>query len=295
MARPARHGLVASLAPGRSLFLAVLLSLVFFAAAAVIKPPLTPVKVAFLTDCAKYSNWQSLSMIFSFKMSGQPGTLTRVMCCSPESMEKYPKELLEEVETHIAPSYTIHPVTHDNYAAYNKPEAVIDWLQHATPKEEWVLVLDSDMIMRRPFLVEVMQPKKGLAIGARYTYMIGVNNELALRHIPEVVPRNDTLAGPSGRRGDQVGGFFFYQRDDLKRMSTLWLKYTEDVRADDMVRRMHEHSTRGHGMHNAPLGRMCMRHATGHACRARATHACDMQCMRTSRVHGTQGFSPYMP
>ena len=54
-------------------------------------------------------------------------------------------------------------------------------------------------------------------------------------HKTEILPRNDTLAGPRGRRADQVGGFFFIHRDDLKRMSTLWLKYTEDVRADDMV------------------------------------------------------------
>lgn len=53
--------------------------------------------------------------------------------------------------------------------------------------------------------------------------------------VSEVLPRNDTLAGPYGRRGDQVGGFFFVHRDDLKRMSTLWLKYTEDVRFDDMA------------------------------------------------------------
>jgi len=33
----------------------------------------------------------------------------------------------------------------------------------------------------------------------------------------------------------QVGGFFFIQRDDLKLMSPLWLKYTEDVRADPEV------------------------------------------------------------
>ena len=32
----------------------------------------------------------------------------------------------------------------------------------------------------------------------------GVANELAPRHIPEVTPRNDTLAGPMGRRADQV-------------------------------------------------------------------------------------------
>ena len=34
----------------------------------------------------------------------------------------------------------------------------------------------------------------------------------------------------------QVGGFFFIHRTDLKRMSKGWLKYTEDVRADPLVR-----------------------------------------------------------
>jgi hypothetical protein len=64
-------------------------------------------------------------------------------------------------------------------------------LQHVTPEEEYVLVLDSDMIQRRPFLVEVMKPKLGLAVGARYTYMIGVNNELALRHVPGAYDQAD--------------------------------------------------------------------------------------------------------
>ena len=33
----------------------------------------------------------------------------------------------------------------------------------------------------------------------------GVNNELALKYIPAVEPRDDTFAGPKGRRADQVG------------------------------------------------------------------------------------------
>ena len=33
----------------------------------------------------------------------------------------------------------------------------------------------------------------------------GVNNDLALKYIPTVEPRDDTLAGPKGRRADQVG------------------------------------------------------------------------------------------
>lgn len=164
MARSRHHARAASTHPhARMLLLALLVQL----AVPLAHSSHQPVHVAFLTDCSKYSNWQSLAMIFSWKMSGQPGKLTRVMCCSEEDVKKYPPSLLDEVETHIAPSYTIHPVTGDAYAAYNKPEAVIDWLEHVTPEEEYVLVLDSDMILRRPFLVEEMQPGPGLAIGNR--------------------------------------------------------------------------------------------------------------------------------
>lgn len=41
-------------------------------------------------------------------------------------------------------------------------------------------------------------------MSAYFGYLKGVSNELALKHVPYVVPRNDTLAGPHGRRGDQV-------------------------------------------------------------------------------------------
>eukprot|EP00198_Chlamydomonas_reinhardtii_P007590 XP_001696927.1 predicted protein [Chlamydomonas reinhardtii] len=193
----------------------------------------TGVHVAFLTDCQMYSDWQSVGAAFSFKMSGQPGSVIRVMCCSEEQAKNYNKGLLGMVDTWVAPDATHSKRTGDRYAAYNKPEAVIDWLDHNVPKHDYVLVLDSDMVLRRPFFVENMGPRKGLAVGARYTYMIGVANELAVRHIPHVPPRNDTLAGPFGRRADQVGGFFFIHKDDLKAMSHDWLKFSEDVRVDD--------------------------------------------------------------
>ena len=44
----------------------------------------------------------------------------------------------------------------------------------------------------------------GWAVSAFFGYLKGVNNELALKHVPEVLPRSDSLAGPVGRRGDQV-------------------------------------------------------------------------------------------
>lgn len=109
-------------------------------------------------------------------------------------------------------------------------------------------------------------------MSAFYGYLQGVENELALKHVPHVVPRNDTLAGPVGRRGDQVssstdlyvkffsqivaegvcsircpslisgaqcdqvGGFTVMRREDLTQVLPLWIKYTEDVRADPEVR-----------------------------------------------------------
>ena len=50
----------------------------------------------------------------------------------------------------------------------------------------------------------------------RYWYMDGVANDLALRHIPEVPPRNDTLAGPYGRRGDQVAAWLETRNSNLQ-------------------------------------------------------------------------------
>lgn len=126
------------------------------------------------------------------------------MCCTPEEARHYKRDMLGVVKTHIAPSFTVHPRTGDVYAAYNKPEAVVDWLQHVTPAEDWVVVLDSDMLLRRPFLPSDFNLTRGWAISARYDYMIGVNNELADRHIPEIPKRNDSLAGPLGRRSDKV-------------------------------------------------------------------------------------------
>ena len=99
---------------------------------------------------------------------------------------------------------------------------------------------------------------------------------MALRHIAEVKPKEDTLAGPFGRRSDQVktharmppgvlefihvacavlrtpwlpdglpimlgialqvSGFALMTTHDAKRVAQYWLKYTEDVRNDDQAR-----------------------------------------------------------
>ncbi|GBF90906.1 hypothetical protein Rsub_03761 [Raphidocelis subcapitata] len=199
-------------------------------------PPAVPgaVHTVFLTDCSPYSDWQALAMAFGWRDSGQSGRLTRVMCCTEEERAAYPGDKLSLVPTHVAPSFSRHAPSGDEYAAYNKPGGVIHWLAHAPPDEEWVLVLDSDMILRRAFDPADYAARLGPseARGARYDYLIGVDNDLAERHIPEVPRAEDARAGPRGRRADRVGGFYFIRRDDLARVAPLWLKYAQDVRGD---------------------------------------------------------------
>ena len=77
-------------------------------------------------------------------------------------------------------------------------------MQDVEPEEDYILVIDADMIMRAPFIPERLGVRPGWAISAYFGYLKGVSNELALRHVPHVLPRNDTKAGPVGRRGDQV-------------------------------------------------------------------------------------------
>jgi hypothetical protein len=157
------------------------------------------------------------------------------MSCTPEEWASLSEEQRTIVPTHVAPSYTHHPRTGDLYSAYNKPVAVIDWLARTDVKEDYVLIIDADMVMRAPFLPEPAGARPGRAVSAFFSYMKGVNNRLALKHIPEVLPRNDTLAGPMGRRSDQVGGFTLMYTKDLRRVAPLWLKFTEDVRVDPDV------------------------------------------------------------
>jgi hypothetical protein len=228
------HWLMGRVNVGGQLRLLVLGVLALFASSTTEEPS---VRVLFLTDCSPYSDWQTMAMVYSYMYSGHKGPITRVMCCSEEDRLTYNKEMLGLVETHIAASFAVNPGDKDDYyVAYNKPGAVIDYLEHVTPEEEWLLVLDSDMIIRMPWKVRDFELSLGWAVGSDYGYLVGVNNDLADRHIPEIPRRNDSFAGPVGRRSDMVGGFFFIHRTDLKRLSKLWLKYTFDVRQDPEVR-----------------------------------------------------------
>jgi hypothetical protein len=111
------------------------------------------------------------------------------------------------------------------------------WLDaHRDAKEEWVLLLDSDMLLRHAFKPEDFDLPAGTAAAGHYDYMKGVSNDLAKRHAAHIEPRTDTRAGPAGRRGDVVGAPYFMRTADARRIAPLWYDYTVQVRNDTEVR-----------------------------------------------------------
>ncbi|KAK9863378.1 hypothetical protein WJX84_005251 [Apatococcus fuscideae] len=207
-----------------------LLGVVLHALAISAQAPAATVHTVITTECGGYFSWQTLGLVYSHRKAGQPGPLTRLLSCTEEQLKD--QKDMDTVATHVAPSLTIDSKMNDVYSAYNKPGAVLHWLETTDVKEDYILVIDADMIMREPFIPEDVGVGPGWGLSAYFSYLKGVSNELAMKYVSWVPPRNDTYAGPVGRRGDMVGGFCLMYKEDMKRVAPLWLKYSRAVRHD---------------------------------------------------------------
>lgn len=172
----------------------------------------------FSTECSPYFDWQTVGLVHSFYLSGQPGNITRLLSCTDEDLKHYRGHDL--APTHYVPSMSRHPLTGDWYPAINKPAAVLHWLNHVETDAEFIVILDADMILRGPITPWEFKAERGHPVSTPYDYLIGCDNELA-----EIHTRNPEAC-------DKVGGVIIMHIDDLRKFALLWLHKTEEVRAD---------------------------------------------------------------
>ncbi|KAF5770032.1 hypothetical protein HanRHA438_Chr14g0665801 [Helianthus annuus] len=180
--------------------------------------PDTKIHTLFSTECTPYFDWQTVGLMHSFNLSGQPGNITRLLSCTEEDLKQYKGHDL--APTHYVPSMSRHPLTGDWYPAINKPAAVLHWLNHVKTDAEYIVILDADMILRGPITPWEFKAARGRPVSTPYDYLIGCDNELAKLHTshPEAC--------------DKVGGVIVMHIDDLRKFAILWLHKTEEVRAD---------------------------------------------------------------
>lgn len=172
----------------------------------------------FSTECTPYFDWQTVGLVHSFHLSGQPGNITRLLSCTDEDLKQYAGHDL--APTHYVPSMSRHPLTGDWYPAINKPAAVLHWLNHADIDAEFIVILDADMILRGPITPWEFKAARGRPVSTPYDYLIGCDNELAKLHT-----RHPDAC-------DKVGGVIIMHIDDLRKFAMLWLHKSEEVRAD---------------------------------------------------------------
>ena len=68
----------------------------------------------FSVECSSYFDWQTIGLMHSFGVSGQPGSITRLLSCKDDELKKY--KGLDLAPSHVVPSYSLHPLTNDWYA-----------------------------------------------------------------------------------------------------------------------------------------------------------------------------------
>ncbi|KAF2316521.1 hypothetical protein GH714_041862 [Hevea brasiliensis] len=180
--------------------------------------PHPKIHTIFSTECTPYFDWQTVGLVHSFHLSGQPGNITRLLSCTDEDLKRYAGHDL--APTHYVPSMSRHPLTGDWYPAINKPAAVLHWLNHANIDAEFIVILDADMILRGPITPWEFKAARGRPVSTPYDYLIGCDNVLAKLHTshPEAC--------------DKVGGVIIMHIEDLRKFAMLWLHKTEEVRAD---------------------------------------------------------------
>ncbi|CAN7116841.1 unnamed protein product [Brassica rapa subsp. narinosa] len=182
------------------------------------KGPYPKIHTLFSTECTTYFDWQTVGFMHSFRLSGQPGNITRLLSCTDEDLKKYKGHDL--APTHYVPSMSRHPLTGDWYPAINKPAAVVHWLHHTNIDAEYIVILDADMILRGPITPWEYKATRGRPVSTPYDYLIGCDNDLAKLHT-----RNPEAC-------DKVGGVIIMHIDDLRKFAMYWLLKTQEVRAD---------------------------------------------------------------
>ena len=135
-------------------------------------------------------------MAYSHRKAGQPGRITRLMSCTPEDLARLPVANLKIMDTHIAPSYTKHPRLDDAYHPYNKPSSIADWMAKTEIEEEFILVLDDDMILRRPFIPEAREH----ACCHLLQWLLAPAAAAARGWVGELTPRRGAMAGAERSR-----------------------------------------------------------------------------------------------
>ncbi len=114
----------------------------------------------FSTSDSPYMQWQSELLEYSWKKVGQPGELIRLVSTDdPSSLPEH-----EHARVVATRNWQFHPVSGDDFAPYNKPSSLLEWIYRERPYGT-LLLLDPDCVFRQRVEREVAP---GKAVGQHW-------------------------------------------------------------------------------------------------------------------------------
>lgn len=173
-------------------------------------------------DNSVYLHWQTQLLVETFQHVRQPGTLTRLVATRPGETVRP----IDGIETVITRAYSPDPMTGDDYAPYNKPGSLAEWLATDPGDDnELILLIDADFI----FLDQaVFETERGQALSEPIGYMrrdwAGVEAILQ-RHCRVSFDKVPAVGVPNVLR-----------RADLRLIAPRWYELTRETRANPQTR-----------------------------------------------------------
>jgi hypothetical protein len=192
--------------------------------------------IIFSTSCSTFQDWQSYVFFHQALVSGQPGTVTRIVSGCEEEDELKARQVFQEQIEPMAPGrFKIH-FTPDyatvkkgvKFTYFNKPFGTKHWLENAmghpgNPLDEdaIVVLMDPDQLIMRPFvnndfsnerwvhLREGAQPRTridhGFPMGQLYGFGLQWKTKVNMTHISPNEPSPvDELTAQESREGYAV-------------------------------------------------------------------------------------------
>ena len=184
--------------------------------------------VVFSAECNPSMTWQAIALFHSFRHVGQVGNITRLLACSAEQLKSYNGMDVGPTFVHHNMRFGHELIDETGYPSYNKPASVMFFLQEVDVQEDYIALLDTDMLLRQPLDPIALGARPGVVVSAEYSYLVGTNTPNAT-HDHAFARR--FLTEDELPLQVQCGGFHIFHREDIRRIAPLWIEFTRRVRA----------------------------------------------------------------
>jgi len=186
--------------------------------------------IVFTTGCTVYQNWQSEVLFYSWKKVNQRGRITRIVADCPNDAAKKSAFKTAVKDPRLSVYLSDHP--NQNFKWSNKPHGIANFLRKSKFEEDFILLLDPDMVMLKEFTNHI--PGKNsftVAKGAPIGQHFGIGGRWADWHLKECVCKTCTktdwcnITKAKADKWFSVGPPLIMHKDDWKNVAPRWVDY----------------------------------------------------------------------